>query len=210
LAIVALLTSGGCGKTGTEASQSSASIPSSDNQSAAGKASTPQVPPEVVLETNMGSITIRLDSEKSPKTVENFLAYVNSHFYDGTIFHQVYKNQGIIGGVYAADMTAKPVGIPIRNEAHNGVKNVRYTVAMLRDPDDCDSATSAFFINAADNPSFDYTARTPEGYGYCVFGQVVKGMDVIDKIALVEVEDLENIPCTPKQKVVVTSAKKIK
>ena len=85
----------------------------------------------MVLDTTKGSITIRLNAEKSPKTVENFLAYVKSHFYDGTLFHQVFKNQGIVGGAYTEGMTAKPTGIPILNEAHNGLKNTKYTVAML-------------------------------------------------------------------------------
>jgi cyclophilin family peptidyl-prolyl cis-trans isomerase len=205
-----LMTCGGCGKSGSEGGQTAASIPGKESQSSQVKAPAPQTPPEVVLDTTMGSITIRLNSEKSPKTVENFLAYVKSRFYDGTIFHQVYKNQGIIGGAYTEEMAAKPVGVPIRNEAHNGLKNVRYTVAMLREPDNSDSATSSFFINAADNPSFDYTARTPEGYGYCVFGEVVQGKEVVDRIAALEVHDLENIPCTPVTPVAIKSAKKIK
>ncbi|MCC6126775.1 MAG: peptidylprolyl isomerase [Pirellulales bacterium] len=209
-AVAILLTFGGCGKSGTDGAPTPASIPGKDNQTSPDKVPAPQTPPEVVLDTSMGSITIRLNAEKSPKTVENFLAYVKSRFYDGTIFHQVYKNQGIIGGAYTEEMTAKPVGVPIRNEAHNRLKNERYTVAMLREPDNCDSATSAFFINAADNPAFDHTARTPEGYGYCVFGEVVQGKEIVDRIANVEVHDLENTPCTPVTPVVIKSAKKIK
>lgn len=208
-AVAALLTFGGCGKSGTDAAQPAASIPGTGSQLKE-KAPAPQAPPEVVLDTSLGSITIRLNAEKSPKTVENFLAYVKAHYYEGTIFHQVYKNQGIIGGAYTEEMAAKPVGVPILNEAHNGLKNERYTVAMLREPDNSDSATSVFFINAVDNPSFDYTARTPEGYGYCVFGQVVQGMDIVDRIAAVEVRDTENITCTPVTPVVITSVKKIK
>ncbi len=205
-----LLAAGGCGKSGTDAAQTPASIPGTGNQSAKEKAPAPPPPPEVTLDTTLGSITIRLNAEKSPKTVANFLAYVNKHFYDGTLFHQVYKNQGIIGGAYTEEMAAKPTDIPILNEAHNGLKNVKYSVAMLREPDDRDSATSVFFINAADNPSFDFTARTPEGYGYCVFGQVVQGMDVVDRIAAVDVHDVENIPCTPVERVVIKSARQIK
>jgi cyclophilin family peptidyl-prolyl cis-trans isomerase len=209
-AVAVLLAFGGCGKTGTDAGQTSASIPGKDNPTANEKAPAQQTPPEVVLDTTKGSITIRLNNEKSPKTVANFLAYVKSHFYDGTLFHQVFKNQGIVGGAYTEGMTAKPAGIPILNEAHNGLKNTKYTVAMLREPDNSDSATSVFFINATENPSFDFTARTAEGYGYCVFGQVVQGMSVVDQIAAMETQDLENIPCTPQERVVIKSAKQIK
>jgi cyclophilin family peptidyl-prolyl cis-trans isomerase len=209
-AVVGSLTFGGCGKTGTDSNSTPAAISGTGNQNSQEKTPVPQTPPEVVLETSKGSITIRLNSEKSPKTVENFLAYVNSRFYDGTIIHQVYKNQGIIGGAYTDQRIAKPAGIPIRNEAANGLKNERYTVAMLREPDNIDSATSVFFINAVNNPAFDHTARTPEGYGYCVFGQVIQGMDVVDQIAAVEVHDLEDIPSTPVQPVVITTAKKVK
>ena len=209
--VAGLLAFGGCGKSGTDPAQTAASIPAADGQTSNGnKAPVPKTPPEVVLDTSLGPITIRLNAEKSPKTVENFLAYVKSRFYDGTLFHQVYKNQGIIGGAYTEGMVAKPANIPILNEAHNGLKNQKYTVAMLREADNSDSATRVFFINADDNPSFEFTARTPEGYGYCVFGQVVQGMEVVDRIAAVEVHDIENIPCTPVQRVVINSAKQIK
>ena len=104
-------------------------------------------------------------------------------------------------------MTTKPTGVPILNEAHNGLKNEKYTVAMLREPDNSDSATSVFFINAVANPSFDFTERTAEGYGYCVFGQIVRGMEVVDQIAAVEVQDAKDIPCMPVQPVVIKSVK---
>jgi cyclophilin family peptidyl-prolyl cis-trans isomerase len=210
LAIVVMSTFGGCNKSGTDATQSGASKSEQSGQSANEKGAAARVPPEVVLETSMGPITIRLNDEKSPKTVENFLAYVTSKFYDRTIFHQVYKNQGIVGGAYSADMTVKTPGVPIRNEADNGLKNLRYSVVMLRDQDSIDSATSVFSINVVDNPALDYTDRTPEGYGFCVFGQVVQGMEVVDKIAAVEVQDINNLPCAPKEKVEIISAKKIK
>jgi cyclophilin family peptidyl-prolyl cis-trans isomerase len=208
-AIAVLFSFGGCGKTAQD-STPPASIPAQTGQTANEKPPAPQVPAEVVLETTKGPITIRLDAEKSPRTVANFLKYVKQHFYDGTLFHQVYKNQGVIGGAYAENMTAKPTGVPILNEAHNLVKNTKYTIAMLREPDESDSATSVFFINAADNPSFDFRERSAEGYGYCVFGQVVQGMEVVDQIAAVEVHDVENVPCTPVEPVVVTSAKQVK
>jgi cyclophilin family peptidyl-prolyl cis-trans isomerase len=211
-AMAVLLAFGGCGKSGTEASNTTASIPGTEQSTDgnANKPSVPQTPHEVVLDTNKGSITISLNAEKSPKTVANFLTYVKDHFYDGTIFHQVYKNQAVFGGGYTEDMTAKPTRIPIYNEARNGLKNERYTVAMLREPDDSESATSVFFINVVDNPSLDYTASTHEKFGYCVFGQIIQGKEIVDQIASVDVQDTENIPCMPKQNVVIKSAKQIK
>lgn len=207
LAIAVLLAFGGCNKAGSDASQTTASISGKDGQASTANLPTPPAVCEVVLETTMGPITLQLYGDKSPRTVANFLNYVKSHFYDGTLFHQVYKNQGIIGGAYTTGMVAKPVGPPVMSEADNKVKNEKYTVAMLRDPDNINSATSCFFINAIDNPSFDFTARTPEGCGYCVFGKVIQGMDVVERIAAVEVEDIENIPCTPVTPVIIKSAK---
>jgi cyclophilin family peptidyl-prolyl cis-trans isomerase len=211
ISIIAIFSFAGCSKTAQDATPSAASISSGNGQAAGEKAPPQNVPPEVVLDTTIGPVTIRLDAEKAPRTVENFLKHVKSRFYDGTLFHQVYKNQGIIGGAYTDNMTVKqPMAVPILNEAHNGVKNTKYTIAMLRDPDNSDTATSVFFINANDNPAFDFRERTAEGYGYCVFGQVVQGQEVVDHIAAVEVHDTEDVPCTPVEKVVVKSAKQIK
>lgn len=213
VSVIAAFWFAGCGKTAQDATQPTASISSENGQATGEKAPPQKVPPEVVLDTTIGSITIRLDAEKAPRTVDNFLKHVKSRFYDGTLFHQVYKNQGIIGGAYTDAMAVKqPMAVPILNEAHNGVKNTKYTIAMLRDPDNSDSATSVFFINANDNPAFDFRERTAEGYGYCVFGQVVQGQgtEVVDRIAAVEVRDTDDVPCTPVEKVVVKSAKQIK
>ena len=135
----------------------------------------------VRLHTNLGTITLDLDAEKAPTTVENFLTYVNSGFYSNTLFHRVIDGFMIQGGGFERGMKQKPVRAPIKNEAANGLKNEAYTVAMARTPDP-DSATAQFFINVADNDFLDYRAPTAKEYGYCVFARVVEGQDVVDQI----------------------------
>jgi len=135
----------------------------------------------VRLHTNLGTITLDLDAEKAPATVENFLTYVNSGFYSNTLFHRVIDGFMIQGGGFERGMKQKPVRAPIKNEAANGLKNEAYTVAMARTPDP-DSATAQFFINVADNDFLDYRAPTAKEYGYCVFARVVEGQDVVDQI----------------------------
>ncbi len=137
--------------------------------------------PLVRLDTSLGSITLELADDKAPKTVENFLGYVRSGFYDGTIFHRVIDGFMIQGGGFNGSFQQKPTRAPIANEADNGLKNLRGTVAMARTSDP-HSATAQFFINVKDNPALDYRASTPQGWGYAVFGKVVAGMDVVDKI----------------------------
>ncbi len=134
----------------------------------------------IKLTTNHGAMTLELDAEKAPKSVANFLAYVDAGFYDGTIFHRVISNFMIQGGGYTADLKQKPTQPPVKNEAANGIKNTRGTVAMARTAV-VDSATSQFFINHADNGFLDFPGS--DGWGYCVFGKVTEGMDVVDKIA---------------------------
>jgi len=135
--------------------------------------------PRVVMETSLGRIVIELDAEKAPKTVENFLRYVDAGFYDGTVFHRVISNFMIQGGGFTADLAQKRTRPPIQNEAKNGLKNKRGTIAMarMREPH---SATAQFFINVVDNSRLDYPSF--DGWGYCVFGKVVEGMEVVDKI----------------------------
>lgn len=135
----------------------------------------------VKLETSEGNIVIALDMTRAPKTVLNFLEYVRSGFYDGTIFHRVIENFMIQGGGFTPDLQKKQTRPPIINEADNGLKNRRGTIAMARtfDPH---SATAQFFINVVDNPFLDHREKTPRGWGYAVFGRVVKGMNVVDKI----------------------------
>jgi len=137
--------------------------------------------PQVLLHTNQGDIRIELDAEKAPKTVENFLAYVQDGFYDGTIFHRVINNFMIQGGGFDANMKEKNTRDPIQNEADNGLKNARYTLAMAR-TNDPHSATAQFFINVSDNAFLNFTAPNANGWGYAVFGKVVEGMDVVDSI----------------------------
>ena len=140
--------------------------------------------PQVRLETSLGPIVLELDAEKAPATVENFLTYVREGFYDGTIFHRVIDGFMIQGGGFTDDYERKPTRDPIRNEADNGLKNLRGTIAMARTGNP-HSATSQFFINVADNGFLDHTAPDPRGWGYCVFGHVVEGMDVVDLIRAV-------------------------
>jgi peptidyl-prolyl cis-trans isomerase B (cyclophilin B) len=135
----------------------------------------------IKLTTNHGAITLELDAEKAPKTVANFLSYVESGHYDGTIFHRVIGNFMIQGGGMGVGMKEKETLKPIENEASNGLKNDRYTVAMAR-TNDPHSATAQFFINVADNDFLNHRAPSGQGWGYCVFGRVVDGMDVVDKI----------------------------
>lgn len=138
-------------------------------------------PSRVQIQTNLGVIVIELNPAKAPKTVENFLRYVREGHYDGTIFHRVIPGFMVQGGGYDAHYKQRSVHAPIRNEADNGLKNDRGSVAMARTGDP-DSATAQFFINVADNDFLNFTAPTQRGWGYAVFGKVVEGMDVVDKI----------------------------
>ena len=155
--------------------------------------------PLVKLETSMGEITLELYPDKAPATVANFLQYVKDGFFNGTIFHRVIPTFMIQGGGFDAQMNQKPTKAPIKNEADNGLKNEAYTVAMARTMDP-NSATAQFFINVADNTFLNHTAKTPQGWGYAVFGKVVKGQDVVDKIKAVPTANKgmhQNVPVTP-------------
>ena len=140
---------------------------------------------EVTIDTTYGTITAELYADKAPATVKNFAAYAQSGFYDGTIFHRVIDGFMIQGGGFTKDMNQKPTNDPIKNEADNGLKNLRGTLAMARTMV-VDSATSQFFINLVDNAYLDFREATMQGYGYCVFGKVTDGMEVVDKIAKVK------------------------
>jgi peptidyl-prolyl cis-trans isomerase B (cyclophilin B) len=137
--------------------------------------------PRVRLQTSLGVIVLELNHDKAPKTVDNFLRYVREGHYDGTIFHRVIPNFMIQGGGFTEDYKQKPTHDPIQNEADNGLANDRGTIAMARTGDP-QSATAQFFINVADNDFLNYSSSTPQGWGYAVFGKVVEGMDVADKI----------------------------
>ena len=136
---------------------------------------------DVRLHTSFGPITINLDADKAPKTVANFVDYVKGGHYDGTIFHRVINGFMIQGGGFAPGMKQKSTGAPVENEANNGLLNDKYTVAMARTSDP-HSATAQFFINVADNAFLNHSAPTAQGWGYCVFGRVTEGADVVDKI----------------------------
>jgi peptidyl-prolyl cis-trans isomerase A (cyclophilin A)/peptidyl-prolyl cis-trans isomerase B (cyclophilin B) len=163
--------------------------------------------PQVSLKTSMGEIVLELDQEKAPKTVANFLQYVKTGHYKGTIFHRVIDGFMIQGGGMDAKMVTKKTNKPVKNEANNGLLNAPYTLAMARTADP-DSATSQFFINVADNTPLDYPGR--DGFGYTVFGKVVKGQEVVDKIKGVVVDDVrgqQNVPVVP---IVIQSATVVK
>ena len=163
--------------------------------------------PHVALKTNLGEIVLELDQQKAPKSVANFLQYVKSGYYKGTVFHRVIDGFMIQGGGFDKNMKQKATKAPIKNEAQNGLQNVTYSVAMARTGDP-NSATAQFFINVNNNAALDYPGR--DGFGYAVFGKVVSGMDVVDKIKAVPVADkgpFENVPVTP---VVIESATLLK
>ena len=141
--------------------------------------------PQVELKTSMGTVVIELYPDKAPLTVDNFLQYVKDHHYDGTVFHRVIPGFMIQGGGFGPDFSEKPVRKPVRNEAANGLRNEAGTIAMARTPDP-HSATAQFFINVANNEFLNFRFPTQEGYGYCVFGKVVKGMDVVARIVKVQ------------------------
>ena len=155
--------------------------------------------PVVVMETSVGVIAIELFQEKAPVTVANFLSYVKDGFYDGLIFHRVIGTFMIQGGGFGVDMVQKKTKAPIKNEAGNGLSNKRGTIAMAR-TNIIDSATSQFFINVVDNQRLDHRDETPQGFGYCVFGEVIDGMDVVDDIKKVKTTtqgQYKNVPVEP-------------
>ena len=161
--------------------------------------------PRVKLETNMGDIVIELDAAKAPKTAANFLDYVKDGFYNGTVFHRVMDGFMIQGGGFEPGLKQKPTKAPIDNEANNGLKNDKYTIAMAR-TNDPHSATAQFFINVADNDFLNHTAPTSNGWGYAVFGKVTSGMDVVDKIKGVKTGNSGFHQNVPTQDVVINKA----
>ena len=171
-----------------------AALPASAQPTSPGTAA-----PRVKLETSLGVIMLELDAQKAPKTVANFVQYVKDKHYDGTVFHRVIDGFMIQGGGFTADMQQKPTRPSIQNEADNGLKNLPLTVAMAR-TNDPHSASAQFFINIADNRFLNHTQPTLNGWGYAVFGKVVAGADVVDKIRQVRTGNrgmFENVPSTP-------------
>ena len=162
----------------------------------------------VKLQTNFGVIKLELDSEKAPETVQNFLNYVNSGFYDNTLFHRVIDDFMIQGGGFEPGMKQKKTQAPIQNEAANGLKNDTYTIAMARTAD-VHSATAQFFINVTSNGFLNYKSASSQGYGYCVFGKVVEGQDVVDKIKKVKTGDYAGHQNVPLEDVIIQKAEVI-
>lgn len=171
--------------------------------------------PVVVMETNMGTIKIELFEDKAPITVKNFLQYAEDKHYDGTIFHRVIPTFMIQGGGFEPGLKEKKTRDPIKNESGNGLSNLKGTLAMARVGKDignvkaADSATSQFFINVKDNTFLD-KAKAQDGVGYCVFGRVIEGLDIVDKIKMVETDDVGGHEAVPKKDVVIKSVKLVK
>jgi peptidyl-prolyl cis-trans isomerase B (cyclophilin B) len=158
----------------------------------------------VKLHTNFGDITLELDAEKAPKTVANFLKYAEKGFYDGTIFHRVIDGFMVQGGGFMPGLIQKETMAEIENEAANGLKNEAYTIAMARTPNP-HSASSQFFINTANNSFLNHTAPTPQGFGYCVFGKVTAGKEVVDRIGKVKTGNQSGYQDVPLEDVVIES-----
>lgn len=159
---------------------------------------------QVRLNTSMGAITLELDKDKAPKTVENFIAYVESGHYNDTIFHRVIEDFVIQGGGLDSKMQEKPTRPPIRNEANNRLSNLLGTVAMARTPEP-HSASAQFFINTNDNAFLDFSRETDDGWGYCVFGKVIDGMDVVENIELVSTTSRDGFQDVPEAVILIES-----
>jgi cyclophilin family peptidyl-prolyl cis-trans isomerase len=207
----------GCGASAETPSAVDGSAPTASAPSTP-KSATPALDvdrnhPVVRVETNLGSFTLRLDAENTRGTVQNFLNYVTEGHYKDTIFHFVLADKMILGGGYSADYQLKPTHGPLRNEAHSGGKNLRGTIAMARDLALRDSANSQFFINLEDAPQRDHKGETPEDYGYCVFGAVTDGLDVVEKISRAATIDMSakggDLSATPRTPVVIKSMQRV-
>lgn len=164
--------------------------------------------PQVTLQTNHGAITLELDAERAPLTTENFLRYVDSGHYNGTIFHRVIDGFMIQGGGFDAAGNQKPTSAPVRNEAANGLKNARYTIAMARTSDP-HSASAQFFINVADNDFLNHSAPSGQGWGYAVFGKVAAGQLVVDKIASAKTRTHAGHQDWPVEDIVIDRAERV-
>ncbi|NOR15880.1 MAG: peptidyl-prolyl cis-trans isomerase [Candidatus Aminicenantes bacterium] len=162
---------------------------------------------EVIMKTSKGDIVIELYPEKTPLTVENFLTYVDEKFYDGTIFHRVIKGFMIQGGGWTTDFTQKAAYEPIRNEAETGLNNRKYTIALGRRSDP-HSAAAQFYFNSVDNPHLDFKSKTTDGWGYCAFGKVIQGTEVVDAIASVKTMTKNGLPDCPRDTIEIISVRR--
>ncbi len=165
--------------------------------------------PTVIIKTSMGEMKIELDEKKAPISVKNFLSYVDDGFYDGTVFHRVIDKFMIQGGGFTKDIARKKTKEPIKNEAGNGLKNTRGTLTMAR-TGVVDSATAQFFINVIDNDFLNHRDETPAGFGYAVFGRVIDGMDVVDKIKTVPTSFQSGMKDVPSEPVIIESVRRVK
>jgi cyclophilin family peptidyl-prolyl cis-trans isomerase len=210
--IATLLSSAGCWSHDSSTPTASISGQATSDGSAARLPDKPRVnmQPKVEVRTSAGQFTLQLDAKKAPLTVENFLSYVDAGHYNGTIFHQVCDGFIVLGGGFDSQFIERATQPPVRNEAHNKAKNVRGTIAMARQPSSIDSATSQFFINLADNAQFDFAGFEPDQYGYCVFGEVVSGMDVIERIAKTDVHKTELFDNVPTHPVIIEAMRSLK
>lgn len=204
----------GCQRSGTKTADADADADAGAPVAAAaidiGSALRSDANPVVVLHTSQGPIKLRLNADKAPLTVDNFLAQVESGFYQQTIFHEVTPGFTILAGGVRPDLSEKRGRYSLRNEAQNGLSNRRGTIAMARSADVIDSDTAQFFINVADNPSLDYQGDTPEQCGYCVFGEVIEGMEVVDRIANEAMRSVGNFTRLPEKTVLIESANKVR
>lgn len=162
---------------------------------------------EVIMKTTKGDIVIELYPEKTPETVKNFLTYVDEKFYDGTIFHRVVRGFMAQGGGWTEDFTQKAVYDPIRNEAETGLENRKYTIAMGRFSDP-HSASAQFYFNTVDNPHLDFQSRSPEGWGYCAFGKVIQGFEVVDAIGKAKTMTKHGMPDVPRETIKIISVRR--
>jgi cyclophilin family peptidyl-prolyl cis-trans isomerase len=210
LKLAVLMALAGCNR-GGDTQSPNAALPTGGDGPALAKPTSDPLHPVVAIETSRGTFKVRLDAEKARQTVDNFLGYVQRGQYDQTIVHQVFKGQGFVGGGYGTDLIEKPSRTQIRNEADNGLRNRRGTIAMARLPDAIDSATRQFFVNVTDNPTLDFRDRSADGFGYCVFGEVIEdGLKVIEEIGNVPVRDTKEFERTPEQMIVVRSIKQVR
>jgi cyclophilin family peptidyl-prolyl cis-trans isomerase len=216
LLAISMIASWGCSKNDGGAPAVTASVPSAAD-TANTQPTSLDVPleetqrPVVKIDTTLGAITVELDAQRAPITVKNFLWYANNGSYQETIFHQVVPGYVAIGGGYDQKMTLRPTHFEIRNEADNGLKNKRGTIAMARRPDVIDSSTSQFFFNLADNPNLDQKGRTKaEDFGYCVFGKVIDGLEVLDRLSTVQVTNNDKFSSMPATPIVIKTVSRVR
>jgi cyclophilin family peptidyl-prolyl cis-trans isomerase len=210
----------GCGSKAEKPAAAKAGEPAAEGAAASSdtpaatvaKAPARPVDPVVVLHTNAGVIKIQLFAEKAPQTVENFLRnYAERGFYEQTIFHHVEPGMMLIGGGFTADLQAKPTRAAIYNESRNGLSNTKGTIAMNHDPEAAHSATSQFFVNLQDNPDLDFQAgETEDIFGYCVFGKIVEGMDVVERIASQPTAAQGDFPSVPTETVMIERVEQLR